>query len=203
MARCHHDAGLDRDHLSLDFIRDPSIIGPSRPPASRLFASVGVALGISISPQLAVRHRRQMVETENVTRGIDPRLVRHIQRDLHSRDSRCLCHPHRRWVHEHVGKDCAGRCLSSAVAQLLVSMRCSLTAPTPRIDCGWIVPASKPNGNGVVAKLRHVAYKKASGAYSTGRQVGTFAYHGRAPGLRLRPFGDSQKGEHADTLSLW
>lgn len=141
---------------------------------------------------------RQKTSLEGSTRAWSD-----IQRDLHSRDSQCLCHPHNRWVHEHVGKDCAGRCLSSAVAQLLVSMRCSLTAPTPRIDCGWIVPASKPNGNGVVAKLRHVAYKKASGAYSTGRQVGTFAYHGRAPGLRLRPFGDSQKGEHADTLSLW
>jgi hypothetical protein len=40
--------------LSLDFTRHASIIGPSRLPADRLFASFGVGLGTLISPQLVV-----------------------------------------------------------------------------------------------------------------------------------------------------
>jgi hypothetical protein len=70
-------------------------------------------------------------------------------------------------------------------------MRCSLMAPTPRIDYGWIVLASKPNVNG---RRCQTAIR--------GIQEGKRVPRAR-PRLRLRPFRDSQKGEHADTPSLW
>ena len=100
-----------------------------------------------VSRQLAVWHRGRCPRTEDITRSVQYRLVRNVfgqthttsprfkkNRVTHDVHSRCVCHPRRRSGHEYIGNACAGHpaVFVPSYSQIPVSMRGSLTTPSPR-----------------------------------------------------------------------